>query len=134
MTKPTARRPRESKPFGAERPYRNTPRHDYFLALAAARKATRRGDFKEADKWMKLAERHLMLEERQVRLDDARTARRMSYDEEVGLRRWSARESFEFDGMTPSEAMRDARRMMAGKTDTAAPLTSAPPAPSRPTG
>lgn len=110
MPKPTAVRPRGSHAFGTVRPYRNVPRYDYFCALAAARRAARRDDFREADKWMKLAERHLALEARQVRLDAARTENRRRWDEEVATRRYMAREYERADAMTPAEAMREARR------------------------
>ena len=42
------------------------PSHDFFRALSQARAATRRGDLAAADKWMKLAERHVRLGERLI--------------------------------------------------------------------
>lgn len=42
------------------------PSHDFFRCLTQARKATRRGDLAGADKWMKLAERHVRLGERMI--------------------------------------------------------------------
>jgi hypothetical protein len=37
------------------------PQHDFFRCLTNARIATRKRDFDAADKWMKLAERHMRL-------------------------------------------------------------------------
>ena len=42
------------------------PDHEFFRALTQARTATRRGDLAAADKWMKLAERHVRLGERMI--------------------------------------------------------------------
>jgi hypothetical protein len=38
--------------------------HDFFRALAQARKATRRGDVATTERWIKCAERHLAIAER----------------------------------------------------------------------
>ena len=40
------------------------PRHDFFQALGKARRATRAGDYAQADRWTRLAERHLAIAER----------------------------------------------------------------------
>lgn len=40
------------------------PRHDFFQALGKARRATRAGNYAEADRWTRLAERHLAIAER----------------------------------------------------------------------
>ncbi|MDX2233059.1 MAG: hypothetical protein NW200_01055 [Hyphomonadaceae bacterium] len=115
MPKPTAVRPHGSAAFGAARPYANVPRYDYFAALAAGRRAARRGDYTDADKWLKLAERHLALEAKQVALDAARTENRMRWDEEVATRRFWAKEYESGDGLSPAEAMRETRRGLADK-------------------
>lgn len=39
-------------------------RHDFFRALLNARRATRAGNYADADKWTRLAERHLIILER----------------------------------------------------------------------
>ncbi len=44
-----------------------SPAHDFFRAVHKANKATRRGDHASADRWTRIAERHLLLAKR---LDD----------------------------------------------------------------
>ncbi len=44
------------------------PQHDFFRALAKARKATRAGDHSAADRWTRLAERHLAMARRMDQL------------------------------------------------------------------
>ena len=40
------------------------PTHEFFRALAKARRATRSGDYAAADRWTRLAERHLAIADR----------------------------------------------------------------------
>ena len=44
------------------------PQHDFFVALNNARKAARRNDISTAERWLKAAERHMMIAERLQRL------------------------------------------------------------------
>ncbi len=45
------------------------PTHEFFRALAKARRATRSGDYAAADRWTRLAERHLAIADRFQRLE-----------------------------------------------------------------
>ncbi|MDP3736249.1 MAG: hypothetical protein Q8R02_02600 [Hyphomonadaceae bacterium] len=40
------------------------PAHDFFRAIHKAGKATRRGNYAEADRWTRIAERHLQMAKR----------------------------------------------------------------------
>ncbi len=50
------------------------PRHDFFRTIGNARRATRRGDYAEAERWTRLAERHLAIAERMTALSAAEKA------------------------------------------------------------
>ena len=51
------------------------PRHDFFRTIGNARRATRRGDYVQAERWTRLAERHLAIAERMNALSAAEKAR-----------------------------------------------------------
>jgi hypothetical protein len=52
------------------------PTHHFFLALAQARKAARRGDIAAAERWTALAERFTRISQRLEALTDAEAKRR----------------------------------------------------------
>lgn len=53
--------------------------HDFYRALAQARKATRRGDVAAAERWLACAERHTILAERLRKAAEQQQERRPAW-------------------------------------------------------